>query len=85
MKRKILDSWKRPTEIEVVDTGKIPQQLDFNFGPRDATPKEFDDWYKDELEPWGEKQLSIVFVMALVQFSALAFMMLSFFVIGRGL
>jgi len=62
------------------------EQLQFNLHkPREATPKEFEDWYKDELEPWGEKQLSIVFIMALVQFSALAFMMLSFFVIGRGL
>ena len=36
MKRKVLDSWKRPIEIEVEDRpDSIPQQLDFNFGPRE--------------------------------------------------
>ena len=31
MKRKILDSWKRPVEVEVIDTDRIPQQLNLNF------------------------------------------------------
>ena len=45
MKKTVLDSWKRPIEIEVEDytPDRIPQQLDFNFGPREATPEEFEE------------------------------------------
>ena len=62
------------------------QQLEFNlYKPRDATPEEFDEWQEKELQPWGDRQLLIVFIMALVQLSALGFMLLTFFVIGKGL
>tara|TARA_Y100001937_G_scaffold10650_1_gene12954 strand:- start:1404 stop:1613 length:210 start_codon:yes stop_codon:yes gene_type:complete len=62
------------------------EQLEFNlYKPRDATPEEFDEWQEKELQPWGDRQLLIVFIMALVQLSALGFMLLTFFVIGKGL
>tara|TARA_R100001510_G_C7639768_1_gene197487 strand:- start:1152 stop:1361 length:210 start_codon:yes stop_codon:yes gene_type:complete len=62
------------------------EQLQFNlYKPRDATPEEFDEWQEKELQPWGDRQLLIVFIMALVQLSALGFMLLTFFVIGKGL
>ena len=62
------------------------EQLQFNLRkPRDATPEEFDEWQEKELQPWGDRQLLIVFIMALVQLSALGFMLLTFFVIGKGL
>lgn len=84
MKRKILDSWKRPVEIEVVDD-RIPQQLNFNFGPRDATPEEFEEWRKSELDWWGDRQLKFIALAVLVQFGALVFMFTTFFVISLGL
>ena len=84
MKRKILDSWKRPVEIEVVDD-RIPQQLNFNFGPRDATPEEFEEWRKSELDWWGDRQLKFIALAVLVQFGALLFMFTTFMVIDMGL
>ena len=86
MKRKVLDSWKRPMEIEVEDTSdRIPQQLNFNFGPRDATPEEFEEWRKSELDWWGDRQLKFIALAVLVQFGALVFMFTTFFVISLGL
>ncbi len=86
MKRKVLDSWKRPVEIEVEDTSdRIPQQLNFNFGPRDATPEEFEEWRKSELDWWGDRQLKFIALAVLVQFGALVFMFTTFFVISLGL
>ena len=86
MKKKVLDSWKRPIEIEVEDmSDRIPQQLNFNFGPRDATPEEFEEWRKSELDWWGDRQLKFVALAVLVQFGALVFMFTTFFVISLGL
>ena len=86
MKRKVLDSWKRPIEIEVEDTSdRIPQQLNLNFGPRDATPEEFEEWRKSELDWWGDRQLKFIALAVLVQFGALVFMFTTFFVISLGL
>ena len=86
MKRKVLDSWKRPVEIEVEDmSDRIPQQLNFNFGPRDATPEEFEEWRKSELDWWGDRQLKFIALAVLVQFGALVFMFTTFFVISLGL
>ncbi len=83
-KKKILDSWKRRTEIEVFDT-KYGQQLQFNLHkPRDATPEEFDKWQKEHLQPLGDAQLKFVAFMAVVQFLTLVFMMMSFWLIGKG-
>ena len=45
MKKKILDSWKRPVEIEVFDTGRIPQQTELQLNmTREATPEEHKEW-----------------------------------------
>ena len=86
MKKTVLDSWKRPVEIEVEDTSdRIPQQLNFNFGPRDATPEEFEEWRKSELDWWGDRQLKFIALAVLVQFGALVFMFTTFFVISLGL
>ena len=84
MKRKILDSWKRPTEIEVESfENKYAQQLEFNLHkPREATPEEFDKWQKEHLQPLGDAQLKLVAFMSVVQFMALATMMISFYLIG---
>ena len=58
MKKKVLDSWKRPIEIEVTEE-KYPQQLQFTFGPREATPDEFNEWQEKELSWLGRKTISI--------------------------
>ena len=87
MKRKVLDSWKRPVEIEVTDnfSDNYQTQLSFNFGPRDATPEEIEQWWKDELEPKGDAQLKFVALMAVVQLLTLCFMFSAFLMIGLGL
>ena len=61
----------------------MPQQLEFVFGPRDATPEEQKEWIDGELEWWGKYQLKIIAIMALVQVGMFGFMLLSFYVIGE--
>lgn len=61
----------------------MPQQLEFVFGPRDATPEEQKEWIDGELEWWGKYQLKIVAIMALVQVGMFGFMLLSFYTIGE--
>lgn len=61
----------------------MPQQLEFVFGPRDATPEEQKEWIEGELEWWGKYQLKIVAIMALVQVGMFGFMLLSFYTIGE--
>lgn len=61
---------------------KIPQQQDLNFKPREATPEEFAEWEEKELNWWAKHQLSFVAVASVIQFSALAFMLSSFFLIS---
>tara|TARA_B100000902_G_scaffold310389_1_gene300009 strand:- start:259 stop:474 length:216 start_codon:yes stop_codon:yes gene_type:complete len=61
------------------------QQLELNFGPREATPEEFNDWWENELKPKGDVQLKFVAMMAVVQLLTLVFMMTAFFIIGLGL
>ena len=86
MKKKVLDSWKRPIEIEVTEdpSEKYPQQLQFTFGPREATPDEFNEWQEKELSWWGERQLVFVAIASLVQLSALGFMGIMMMLIGVG-
>ena len=40
----------------------------------EATQKDMDEWYKKELKPWGDRQLSIVALMAFVQLFMLGLM-----------
>tara|TARA_B100000963_G_scaffold309140_1_gene284959 strand:+ start:1491 stop:1760 length:270 start_codon:yes stop_codon:yes gene_type:complete len=84
MKRKVLDSWKRPVEIEVPELPeRYPQQLEIQLNKvRDATPEEAQEWWEQHLEPLGKAQLPFVAMMAVVQFMALATMMMSFYLIG---
>ena len=62
----------------------MPQQLEFNFAkPRDATPKEAKDWIEGELKWWGDNQLKIVAIAALVQVGVFGLMLASFYFIGE--
>tara|TARA_B100000963_G_scaffold349565_1_gene358772 strand:+ start:209 stop:478 length:270 start_codon:yes stop_codon:yes gene_type:complete len=87
MKKKVLDSWKRPVEVEIPELSeRYPQQLEFQLNTvRDATPEEFDDWWENELKPKGDVQLKFVAMMSVVQILTLVFMMTAFFIIGLGL
>ena len=56
-------------------TSGYEQQLELLLNkPRDATPKEAEDCYEEELKWWGDRQLKIVAIATVVQISALGFM-----------
>ena len=80
-KRKILDSWKRPIEVEVYDSDRIPEQLKFTFKPKDATPEQIAEWHEKEGKWWADRSLTIVAIASVVQFSAMGMMLLSFYLI----
>ena len=84
MKRKVLDSWKRPIEVEIPELPeRYPQQLELQLNKvRDATPEEFEEWQTEHLDPLGKAQLPFIAMMSVVQFLALATMMMSFYLIG---
>jgi hypothetical protein len=59
-------------------------QLEFNFlKPRDATPEEFDEWQKKELQWWGDKQLKFVAFASIFQILSVGMMLLAFYTIGK--
>lgn len=72
------DVWKRDLPSAADDCADIncgyEQQLQFNFKPADATPEETEDWQEKELSPWAEKQLGIVAIMSIIQFTMLGLM-----------
>ena len=60
----------------------MPQQLEFVFGPREATPQEQKEWIDGELKWWGDNQLKIVALAAVIQVGVFGFMLTSFWLIG---
>ena len=64
---------------------KYPQQLGINFKPKEATPKEFEEWQEKELDWWAEKQIPLIAFMALVQLVMFGGMLSAFYLIGLGL
>jgi len=87
MKRKILDSWKRPIEVEVpAPDPRYQQQLELQLNKtNDATVEEEQDWWENELKPKGDAQLKFVAMMAIIQFLTLGFMLSAFYIIDLGL
>tara|TARA_B100000963_G_scaffold114237_1_gene99503 strand:+ start:650 stop:922 length:273 start_codon:yes stop_codon:yes gene_type:complete len=66
MKKKVLDSWKRPVEIEATDdlSQKYPEQLTLHLNTtRDATPEEFEQWRKDDYWNRGEYNPLVMMVV----------------------
>jgi len=54
---------------------RYQHQLPLNLNkPADATPEQFHEWQEKELNPWAEKQLSIVAMMSVVQITMLGLM-----------
>ena len=75
MSEKILDSWKRPTEVQHVFTDTYEQQLELQLNAtREATPEEFNEWQEKELNWWADRQLNFVAIATIVQLTALGFM-----------
>ena len=88
--RKYDPVWKRWETVTIADEPKVhsgvEHQLELNLiKPRDATVEEWDEWQEKELDWWGEIQLPLVFIMALVQLGALGFMFTTFYIISLGL
>jgi len=60
------------------------QQLKFNFlKNRDATLEEINEWQEKELQWWGDRQLKIVALAAIIQLATLGFMALMMIMIGN--
>ena len=66
MKKKVLDSWKRPVEVEIPELSeRYPQQLSIELNkPRDATPEEFEAWRKEDY--WNRGEYNPLFVMVVI-------------------
>lgn len=60
----------------------MPQQLKFNFKPREATPEEIEEWNNEQIEKYGKHQLKFVAFMAFLQILSVAFMLTGFWLIG---
>jgi hypothetical protein len=62
------------------------RQLEFNFKkPRDATPEEHRKWIEEELIPLGEKQISFIAFMSVLQVATVGLMLLAFWVIEKNI
>ena len=60
------------------------QQLKFNFlKNRDATLEEINEWQEKELQWWGDRQIKIVALAAIIQLATLGFMALMMIIIGN--
>ena len=77
------DPWKRDdNQIE----NRYPQQLEIQLNKKlDATDEEWDEWQEKELDWWAERQIPIVAFMAFVQLFVFGGMLMTFFLIGKGL
>ena len=63
-------------EAQAVMSEKHFTQTELNFKPADATQKDFEEWEEKELNWWADKQLLIVAIAVVIQFSMLGFMFL---------
>ena len=87
MKHKILDSWKRPIEVEApAPDPRYQQQLELQLNnTREATPEEVKEWQNGgDFFMTGKFDVMKFFVVipAIIQLTAVGGMLLSFFLIG---
>lgn len=61
-------------EAQAVMSEKYFTQTEINFKPAKATDKEFKEWEEKELNWWADKQLLIVAIAVVIQFSMLGLM-----------
>ena len=77
------DPWKRKEEYK---ENRYPQQLEIQLNKTvEATDEEWDEWQEKELNWWAERQIPIVAFMAFVQLFVFGGMLMTFFLIGKGL
>ena len=77
------DPWKRDNNQK---ENRYPQQLEIQLNKTvDATDEEWDEWQEKELDWWAERQIPIVAFMAFVQLFVFGGMLMTFFLIGKGL
>ena len=77
------DTWKRDDNQK---ENRYPQQLEIQLNKTvDATDEEWDEWQEKELDWWAERQIPIVAFMAFVQLFVFGGMLMTFFLIGKGL
>ena len=77
------DPWKRKEEYK---ENRYPQQLEIQLNKTvEATDEEWDEWQEKELDWWAERQIPIVAFMAFVQLFVFGGMLMTFFLIGKGL
>ncbi len=61
----------------------MPKQLEFVFGPRDATPQEQKEWIGGELKYWADVQGKIIIGLSILQVSLIGFMLGTMYIIGE--
>ena len=77
------DPWKRDDNQK---ENRYPQQLEIQLNKTvDATDEEWDELQEKELDWWAERQIPIVAFMAFVQLFVFGGMLMTFFLIGKGL
>ena len=77
------DPWKRDDNQK---ENRYHQQLEIQLNKTvDATDEEWDEWQEKELDWWAERQIPIVAFMAFVQLFVFGGMLMTFFLIGKGL
>ena len=77
------DPWKRDDNQK---ENRYPQQLEIQLNKTvEATDEEWDEWQEKELNWWAERQIPIVAFMAFVQLFVFGGMLMTFFLIGKGL
>ena len=77
------DPWKRKEEYK---ENRYPHQLEIQLNKTvEATDEEWDEWQEKELNWWAERQIPIVAFMAFVQLFVFGGMLMTFFLIGKGL
>ena len=77
------DPWKRDDNQK---ENRYPQQLEIQLNKTvDAPDEEWDEWQEKELDWWAERQIPIVAFMAFVQLFVFGGMLMTFFLIGKGL
>ena len=77
------DPWKRKEQYKET---RYPQQIEIQLNKTaNATDEEWDEWQEKELNWWAERQIPIVAFMAFEQLFVFGGMLMTFFLIGKGL
>jgi len=56
---------------------KTAKQIGIRWDPEPATPEQLKEWHDTDGKYWADKSLSFVAIASIIQFSALAFMLIT--------